>query len=154
MRNVWSTPLSTCCNLLACTMCCLCVCVWQTCGNCPADCGPCQSTADVLGCQESNKYAMTFDDGPSQFSNALMDILTANNVQVSYFLVGMQIDAFKAQINREVRVVVQAASGSERQRVATSHSTGWSGLCMSSACCCRCWRRPLPSCSRAPLLPT
>jgi peptidoglycan/xylan/chitin deacetylase (PgdA/CDA1 family) len=97
---------------------------------------------------------MTFDDGPSQFSNALMDILTANNVQVSYFLVGMQIDAFKAQINREVRVVVQAASGSERQRVATSHSTGWSGLCMSSACCCRCWRRPLPSCSRAPLLPT
>jgi len=45
---------------------------------------------------------MTFDDGPSQFSNALMDILTANNVQVSYFLVGMQIDAFKAQINREV----------------------------------------------------
>ena len=116
MRNVWSTPLSTCCNLLACTMCCLCVCVWQTCGNCPADCGPCQSTADVLGCQESNKYAMTFDDGPSQFSNALMDILTANNVQVSYFLVGMQIDAFKAQINREVRVVVQAASGSEWQQ--------------------------------------
>jgi hypothetical protein len=56
---------------------------------------------------EPNKYALTFDDGPSEFSNALLDILAINKVQVSYFLVGMQIDAFKAQINREVRVVVQ-----------------------------------------------
>jgi len=51
---------------------------------------------------EPNKYALTFDDGPSEFSNALLDILAINKVQVSYFLVGQQIEAFKAQINREV----------------------------------------------------
>ena len=74
----------------------------QTCGNCPADCGPCQPSADFFQCVEPNKYALTFDDGPSEFSNALLDILAINKVQVSYFLVGQQIEAFKAQINREV----------------------------------------------------
>ncbi len=51
---------------------------------------------------EPNTYALTFDDGPSENSNALLDILAANGVKANFFLVGTQIDNFPSQIAREV----------------------------------------------------
>jgi peptidoglycan/xylan/chitin deacetylase (PgdA/CDA1 family) len=55
-------------------------------------------------------YALTFDDGPSPNSNALMDILASNGVKASFFLVGTQVEQFPAQINREVRGCQRAGS--------------------------------------------
>jgi hypothetical protein len=83
---------------------------FKTCGNCPADCGPCQPTEDIAQCVEPAVYALTFDDGPSPNSNALMDILASNGVKASFFLVGTQVEQFPAQINREVRGCQRAGS--------------------------------------------
>ena len=52
----------------------------ETCGNCPADCGPCQTVDDVSGCVEQGVFSLTIDDGPSLGTPQLLTNLAAQNV--------------------------------------------------------------------------
>jgi peptidoglycan/xylan/chitin deacetylase (PgdA/CDA1 family) len=87
-----------------CVRACVYVCVHgnrQSCGNCPADCGPCQLTDSVSRCVEDGTYALSFDDGPSAVTNHLLDILSSYDIPVTFFLIGRHIDTHGPQIQRE-----------------------------------------------------
>ena len=44
--------------------------------------------------------ALTFDDGPSSFTNRLLDCLEANNSKATFFMVGKEIDSFPDEVKR------------------------------------------------------
>lgn len=44
--------------------------------------------------------ALTFDDGPSSFTNRLLDCLEANNAKATFFLVGEEADYFREEVKR------------------------------------------------------
>lgn len=47
------------------------------------------------------KYAaLTFDDGPSSFTDRLLDCLEANNAKATFFMVGKEIDSFPDEVKR------------------------------------------------------
>lgn len=49
----------------------------------------------------ADKYvALTFDDGPSSFTNRLLDCLEANNSKATFFMVGKEIDSFPDEVKR------------------------------------------------------
>ena len=43
--------------------------------------------------EERKLVALTFDDGPSKYTNGLIDILNANNAHATFFLIGQNISA-------------------------------------------------------------
>lgn len=64
----------------------------ETCGNCPADCGPCQIKSNVYTCVENNVFAMTFDDGPTaDVTTNIMSILASNNIKATFLTVGTMV---------------------------------------------------------------
>lgn len=44
--------------------------------------------------------ALTFDDGPSSFTNRLLDCLEANNAKATFFMVGKEILSFPDEVKR------------------------------------------------------
>ena len=49
----------------------------------------------------SVKYAaLTFDDGPSSFTDRLLDCLESNNAKATFFMVGKEIDSFPDEVKR------------------------------------------------------
>ncbi|KAF8850500.1 putative xylanase/chitin deacetylase [Acephala macrosclerotiorum] len=42
----------------------------------------------ITGCQDPGTIALTFDDGPSVYTPQLLDILSANGVKATFFIVG------------------------------------------------------------------
>ena len=44
--------------------------------------------------------ALTFDDGPSSFTDRLLDCLEANNAKATFFMVGKEIEYFSDQVKR------------------------------------------------------
>ncbi|KAG9320931.1 hypothetical protein KVV02_000708 [Mortierella alpina] len=68
-------------------------CNW-TCQNCPAD--------DLTACSAPNTWGLTYDDGPSQFTPALLDFLKTNKVSASFFLIGSNVIQYPDIVKREV----------------------------------------------------
>ncbi|KAK9686239.1 chitin deacetylase [Basidiobolus ranarum] len=52
------------------------------CENCWETCGNCALPDEIYGCQ-AGQWALTFDDGPSQYTAQLLDILAAANVKAT-----------------------------------------------------------------------
>lgn len=51
--------------------------------------------------KKTDKYvALTFDDGPSSFTDRLLDCLEANNSKATFFMVGKEIDSFPDEVKR------------------------------------------------------
>ena len=51
--------------------------------------------------KKADKYiALTFDDGPSSFTNRLLDCLEKNNAKATFFMVGKEIDSFPDEVKR------------------------------------------------------
>ena len=44
--------------------------------------------------------ALTFDDGPSDFTDRLLDCLEANNVKATFFLSGQEAEYFQEPVKR------------------------------------------------------
>ena len=44
--------------------------------------------------------ALTFDDGPSDFTDRLLDCLEANNVKATFFLTGQEVEYFQEPVKR------------------------------------------------------
>ncbi|ORX75225.1 glycoside hydrolase/deacetylase, partial [Basidiobolus meristosporus CBS 931.73] len=65
---------------------------WETCGNCPLP-------DDIYGCP-AGKWALTFDDGPSQYTSQLLDILAAANVKATFQMIGSNIIQYPDVVKR------------------------------------------------------
>lgn len=50
--------------------------------------------------KEKKTIALTFDDGPSSFTNRLLDCLEANNAKATFFMVGTEIASFPDEVKR------------------------------------------------------
>ena len=49
---------------------------------------------------KSKAIALTFDDGPSSFTNRLLDCLEENNAKATFFMVGTEIASFPDEVKR------------------------------------------------------
>eukprot|EP00500_Bicosoecida_sp_ms1_P002361 CAMPEP_0203814678 /NCGR_PEP_ID=MMETSP0115-20131106/5421_1 /ASSEMBLY_ACC=CAM_ASM_000227 /TAXON_ID=33651 /ORGANISM="Bicosoecid sp, Strain ms1" /LENGTH=1457 /DNA_ID=CAMNT_0050723559 /DNA_START=72 /DNA_END=4441 /DNA_ORIENTATION=+ len=66
----------------------------ETTADCEVDCGPPRPAslpAEVVDCLSDLDFALTFDDGPSPVTHALLDILAAENVRATFFVIGSNI---------------------------------------------------------------
>lgn len=52
-------------------------------------------------CQRLKCIALTFDDGPSSYTNGLLDTLESYNAHASFFLIGQNISRYPATVTRE-----------------------------------------------------
>eukprot|EP00158_Paraphelidium_tribonemae_P003202 Partr_v1_DN25951_c0_g3_i3_m68822 putative chitin deacetylase len=67
---------------------------------------------DIRGCTMPNTVALTFDDGPAAITPGLLDILAAENVKVTFFVVGENVRQFSATVKRAFDAGHQIASHS------------------------------------------
>jgi peptidoglycan/xylan/chitin deacetylase (PgdA/CDA1 family) len=89
----------------------------ESCGNCPADCGPCQKADIAYVCDQPGEFSFTFDDGPSNGpSQSLLTRLSQAGVPASFFLVGRNI------VNNRAIVRSQLAAGHTIQSHTFSHA--------------------------------
>jgi peptidoglycan/xylan/chitin deacetylase (PgdA/CDA1 family) len=56
--------------------------------------------ADSVDCSQVKCVALTFDDGPSPYTDRLLEILRANNAQSTFFLIGNKVAANPAGAKR------------------------------------------------------
>lgn len=62
---------------------------------------PAAEAASVASADQTPKYvALTFDDGPSSFTDRLLDCLEANNAKATFFMVGKEIASFPEEVKR------------------------------------------------------
>ncbi|CAG8506066.1 5892_t:CDS:2 [Scutellospora calospora] len=59
-------------------------CDW-TCTNCI------RNETDIDKCPNSGDWGLTLDDGPSEYTPAVLDYLDANNIKVTFFVVGSRV---------------------------------------------------------------
>ena len=62
--------------------------------------GPSPSPQVQSGDGQPKLIALTFDDGPSDFTDRLLDCLEANNAKATFFLVGQEIEYFQEPLSR------------------------------------------------------
>ncbi|KAK9762388.1 chitin deacetylase [Basidiobolus ranarum] len=65
---------------------------WETCGNCALP-------DDIYGCQ-ARQWALTFDDGSSQYTAQLLDMLAAANVKATFQMIGANVIQFPDVVKR------------------------------------------------------
>ena len=58
---------------------------------------------DWCGNSNDNSVALTFDDGPSPETENLLDVLKAENVQATFFLIGKNVEKYPETVRRIVR---------------------------------------------------
>ncbi|KAI9223761.1 hypothetical protein BC828DRAFT_402859 [Blastocladiella britannica] len=63
----------------------------ETCASCPADCGTCSQKAPVTKCTRPGVVALSFDDGPSQFTRSIIELLNKEKIKATFFTMGMQL---------------------------------------------------------------
>ncbi|KAK9695660.1 chitin deacetylase [Basidiobolus ranarum] len=71
----------------------------KDCENCWETCGNCALPDDIYGCQ-AGQWALTFDDGPSQYTSQLLDILAAANVKATFQMIGSNVIQFPDVVKR------------------------------------------------------
>jgi peptidoglycan/xylan/chitin deacetylase (PgdA/CDA1 family) len=59
-----------------------------------------QADADDIDCSRVKCVALTFDDGPSPFTDRLLDVLRANDAKATFFLIGNKVAANPAAARR------------------------------------------------------
>ncbi|KAK9717641.1 chitin deacetylase [Basidiobolus ranarum] len=69
------------------------------CEKCWESCGNCALPEDIYGCQ-AGEWALTFDDGPSQYTTQLLDILAAAKVKATFLMIGSNIVQFPDVVKR------------------------------------------------------
>jgi peptidoglycan/xylan/chitin deacetylase (PgdA/CDA1 family) len=58
------------------------------------------ANADDVNCAQVKCVALTFDDGPSPFTDRLLSVLRANNAEATFFLIGNKVAANPAGARR------------------------------------------------------
>ncbi|KAF9111535.1 chitin deacetylase [Mortierella sp. AM989] len=67
---------------------------WWTCQTCPAD--------DIETCPTPGTWGLTFDDGPTAETPALLQILKASNLKASFFVMGSNVVRNAEVLKQEV----------------------------------------------------
>ncbi len=62
--------------------------------------------------QPDKTVALTFDDGPSSFTDRLLDCLEANNAKATFFMVGREISSFPDPVRRMAELGCELGSHS------------------------------------------
>ncbi|KAG0378272.1 chitin deacetylase [Mortierella sp. AD032] len=68
------------------------VCYW-TCEDCAGE--------DVVECPDKNVWGLTFDDGPTPATPALLDFLDQQQVKATFFLIGANVVEYPEMVARE-----------------------------------------------------
>ncbi|KAF9112686.1 chitin deacetylase [Mortierella sp. AM989] len=69
------------------------VCYW-TCQDCAAD--------DIVACPGSNVWGLTFDDGPTEVTPSLLEVLHKENVKATFFLIGGNVVQYPNIVKTEL----------------------------------------------------
>ncbi|KAJ1508578.1 hypothetical protein HMI54_014028 [Coelomomyces lativittatus] len=63
----------------------------ETCSTCPSDCGSCVYTLAITACVNKGHVHLGFDDGPTTFLPALLDLLKSLNIKALFYLNGVHV---------------------------------------------------------------
>lgn len=58
------------------------------------------SSSNSKSADSAKSIALTFDDGPSSFTDRLLDCLEQNDAKATFFMVGTEIDSFPDEVKR------------------------------------------------------
>ncbi len=61
------------------------------------------TTQDTIDCTTHSCVAITFDDGPQEYTEELLDILAKNNIKVTFFVIGNKAQKYPNTIKRMYR---------------------------------------------------
>ncbi|KAI7904350.1 uncharacterized protein BX663DRAFT_542019 [Cokeromyces recurvatus] len=78
--------------------------------DCFESCGNMASPDDIYGCLMDKTWALTFDDGPSNFTTDLLDALDKTNVKVTFCVMGAHAKMYPDIIRRAYQSGHQIAS--------------------------------------------
>jgi peptidoglycan/xylan/chitin deacetylase (PgdA/CDA1 family) len=67
-------------------------------------------SADDVDCRQAKCVALSFDDGPSPFTDRLLDVLTANGAKATFFLIGNKVASDPAAAKRIVDAGMEVGS--------------------------------------------
>uniref|UniRef100_A0A1D1Y1F3 chitin deacetylase n=1 Tax=Anthurium amnicola TaxID=1678845 RepID=A0A1D1Y1F3_9ARAE len=59
--------------------------------------------SDVVKCPTQGDWGITFDDGPTEFTPALLDFLLKQNIKVTFFVIGSRVIENPQTLQREVK---------------------------------------------------
>ncbi|CAO3639693.1 unnamed protein product [Mucor fragilis] len=76
---------------------------FESCGNAPAP-------EDIYGCPQDHHWALTFDDGPSNYTSELLDILDKEDVKATFCVMGAHVEQFPDVLKRAYESGHQIAS--------------------------------------------
>ncbi|KAF9951677.1 chitin deacetylase [Mortierella alpina] len=69
--------------------------------DCNSSCGECTAD-DVVDCGLPNTWGLTFDDGPGNTTNSLLDFLKTNKLKATFFVMGSNVIQYPDVLRREV----------------------------------------------------
>ncbi|CAO3565402.1 unnamed protein product [Mortierella alpina] len=69
--------------------------------DCNSSCGSCTDD-DVVACELPNTWGLTFDDGPRNTTEPLLDFLKAHKLKATFFVMGSNAVQFPEVLKREV----------------------------------------------------
>lgn len=72
----------------------------DVCDRCFETCGNCPTADDIYGCPKAKEWALTFDDGPSQYTGELLDTLKKTNVTAAFFVMGGHVAKYASFVKR------------------------------------------------------
>ncbi|KAI8149062.1 hypothetical protein BJV82DRAFT_530792 [Fennellomyces sp. T-0311] len=76
---------------------------FETCGNTP-------TPEDIYGCPRDHHWALTFDDGPSQYTEQLLDLLDHHQIKATFCVMGAHVEKYPATVKRAYEAGHQIAS--------------------------------------------
>lgn len=78
--------------------------------ECFESCGNTATVEDIYGCTSEKTWALTFDDGPSNFTNELLDILDAAKIKATFVVMGAHAKLYPEIVRRAFQSGHQIAS--------------------------------------------
>ncbi|KAI9301156.1 hypothetical protein BJ944DRAFT_169594 [Cunninghamella echinulata] len=78
--------------------------------RCFESCGNKATKEDIYGCKKKDQWALTFDDGPSQYTEKLLDILKEENVKATFCVMGHHAKKYTEFLKRAYKEGHQIAS--------------------------------------------
>ncbi|CAG8470456.1 15478_t:CDS:2 [Acaulospora morrowiae] len=58
---------------------------------CDWSCTGCTRDSDIVECPNKGDWGLSFDDGPSEYTDSVLDYLASQNIRVTFFVVGSRV---------------------------------------------------------------
>ena len=78
--------------------------------ECFESCGNTATPEDIYGCSSEKTWALTFDDGPSNFTNELLDSLDTLQIKATFVVMGAHAKKYPEIVRRAFQAGHQIAS--------------------------------------------